>query len=97
MNDERRPLVIIGIGGGLVQWEVTKPGTGLPRLHVLDYDREGQGGDELGDFVDEIKAARADLYDYNDPADDPTVMAMDASIGEYEELIANNETARDWR
>jgi hypothetical protein len=98
VTDERRPLVIIGVGGGLVQWEVLKPGTGLPRLHVLDYDREGEGGDELLGFVEEIEAARSDLAEYGGTGMDAmTLRNMQESADEYRRPVLEGETARGWR
>lgn len=53
----RRPLVIVHVGGGMVQWTFEKPGLGIPDVHVLDFDREGQDDEELRGFLDEIDAA----------------------------------------
>lgn len=97
MNPERRPLVIVGIGGGLEQWRIVKPGTGLPRTFVLDYDREGQYGDELLAFAEEIEEARAALAEYEDPKDDGALARMVESISEYEQMVRDDETAGRYR
>lgn len=92
-NSPRRPLVIVGVGWGLVQWTVVKPGIGVPRLHELDYDREGQGGQELLDFAEQIEAARADLADYEDEEDTGTLFNMSESIREYEQMVGEGKAA----
>jgi len=53
----RRPLVIVHVGGGMVQWTYEKPGLGIPNVIVLDFDREGQDDEELRGFLGEIDAA----------------------------------------
>ena len=89
---EPRPLVIVGVGGGLVQWVITKPGTGEPDVHTLDYDREGQMGEQLRDFADEIRAASDALEAFDGP-DDPQVREFTRQIGEYMTLAASGEGA----
>jgi hypothetical protein len=83
----RRPLVIVGVGGGLVQWTIEKHGLGTPRVHVLDHDREDASPQELEEFIEEIKAARGDLEEYRDPLDAETIGNLTESITEYTEMI----------
>lgn len=93
---EPRPLVIVGVGGGLVQWVIKKPGTGEPNVHTLDYDREGQSGEELRDFADEIRRASDALEEFDGP-DDKQVLEFTRQIGEYMTLAGTGESGRNWR
>lgn len=56
-EDPLPPLVIVGFGGGLQQWEFSEPGVGKPEMHVLEYDLEGEPPERLAAFADEIDAA----------------------------------------
>lgn len=93
----RRPLVITGVGGGLVQWQITRRGTGEPRTHVLDYDREGQGGDELRDFAEEIRQARNDLAEFGGAEAADQIAEFNRQIAEYNGLADRGETASRYR
>lgn len=97
MAEPLRPLVIVGIGGGLEQWRVVKAGTGLPITFVLDYDREGQSGDELLDFAEEIDEARSYLAHFRDGGDTRTLAEMRDSADEYRRMVLNDETAGRYR
>ncbi len=98
MNDEsERPLVITAIGGGLMQWSVTKPGAGMPRLYTLDFDLEGAPDWEIADLADRYEAARDALAEYGDPEDADTIASMTEGINEYREMLANGETPGRYR
>jgi hypothetical protein len=93
----RRPLVIVGVGGGLVQWDVCKPGVGLPRLHVLDYDREGADEDEIKGLIEEITAAQDDLAEYHDAEDLRTLTNLGESVVKYQQMIEDGESPGRYR
>jgi len=65
-----RPLVIVHVGGGMVQWTHEKQGIGTPRVIVLDFDKEGADPDELREFVAEIERAGEALAEYGKPEDE---------------------------
>lgn len=84
----RRPLVIVGMEGGIAQWDVTKHGLGTPRLFVLDYDRDESDDEDLRDFIDQIQTARNALMEYADDESRQVVDNMDESIAKYTEQLA---------
>lgn len=85
-SSSRRPLVIVNVGGGLVQGTVKRQGIGTPRVYVLDYDKEGCTPDELAEFIDDIQEARNALMEY-DPNESLYVQEMDESITDYREML----------
>jgi len=91
------PLVIVWVGGGVVQDWVLKAGVGVPRMHVLDFDREGQSGRELQDFVERITEAERDLAEYGDLSDRDTLMDLSLSIDKFQALVDNDEQASRYR
>lgn len=84
----KRPLVIVGMDGGLIQWEVLKPGLGTPRVHELDFDRDGASAEDLREFIDAIQYARNDLMEYDDPEDHEWIESLNESISDIEERVA---------
>ncbi len=93
----RRPLVIVHVGGGLVQWTHEKPGLGTPRVMVLDFDREGQVGDELRAFVVELDEAGEALAEYDDPNDGVVLYELGLARNEYQDLIDDQQEGRRYR
>ena len=97
-SSTRRPLVIVHVGGGLVQWTHEKPGLGTPRVIVLDFDREGQVGDELREFLAEIDEASDALAEYDDPTNDRAVgYALSLARNEYQDLIDDGQAGRNYK
>ena len=95
MAPEPQPLVIVYVGGGLVQDTTAKPGTGEPRVFVIDWDREGQYGEELDDFADTIEEARDALAEYAGTIDEVTMLTREAL--KYRGLAVSGETAGRYR
>jgi len=69
-SGSKHPLVVIGVGGGLVQWTYEKPGIGTPDVYTLDFDREGNTDEELIDFLAEIDAVLEVLVTYGPALND---------------------------
>jgi len=63
----RHPVVIIGMEGGVAQWEMSAPGIGMPRVFMLDFDTDGAEVDELEYTLERIEAAIAELEEHDLP------------------------------
>ena len=83
----RRPLVIVHVGGGLIQWTHAKPGLGTPRVHELDFDREGASEAELRQFLDQIDGALEALAEYRDDADHDVMYTLGLARNQYQDHI----------
>jgi len=47
-----RPYVVAGMWGGIVQWDLSAPGTGRPIFDLLDFDREGEDDAERLEWIE---------------------------------------------
>lgn len=52
MQEVKKPYVVIGVYGGLAQWDIAFPGTGLPEVDILDFDREEEDDDDRREWLD---------------------------------------------
>lgn len=83
----RQPLVIVHVGGGMVQWTHEKQGLGTPRVMILDFDKEGAEEAELRTFLGEIDEALEALGAYNDPTDHDALYNLGLARNEYQDHI----------
>lgn len=93
----RRPLVIVAVGGGLIQWTVSKCGLGTPRLYELDFDREGAEDDELTNLAEQIEEASKALASYGDDEDAVTIGNLDDAAKDYRQHVADGESMSRYR
>lgn len=98
-EDPLPPLVIVGFGGGLQQWEFSEPGVGKPEMHVLEYDVEGEPPERLAAFADEIDAA-ADALEARHPTSEYSlagVRNLRAGAAEFRVEAALGHTGSRYR
>lgn len=51
MTRKHQPLVVVGLSGGIAQWDVCLPGEGVPILDILDFDREGEDDEDRREWL----------------------------------------------
>mgnify|MGYP006281201009 CR=1 FL=1 len=67
-----RPLVVVGLYGGIVQWDMLFSGCGIPDFHILDFDREGEDDEDRMEWCEyamsvvKIMRSREASSDYTD-------------------------------
>lgn len=92
---EQAPLVIVYVGGGMVQNWTAKEGVGEPRVFVIDWDREGQYGSELDEFADQLVETSEALGEYAGTINE--VKMLNRAAEGYRNLAASGETASRYR
>jgi hypothetical protein len=86
------PIVAVGVDGGLVQWTMAAAGEGMPKVYVLDFDREGAEAWEWDHLAETIAAAVAEFERHDLPSG-----AQPDGIATAEGLATLRETLTDVR
>jgi len=55
MTTKSAPLVLIHVDGGIAEEWYTVAGTGVPEVHILDFDREGEDDEDRAEFIERAR------------------------------------------
>lgn len=88
----RRPLVVVEVGGGLVQNTIELPGLGTPEVKVLDYDLEGADEMQLTEMIERIEEVCSDFTSRG-----YKTKRLEHAIAEYRQMIADGESPGRYR
>jgi len=55
MSPDGPPMVLIHVDGGIAEEWYTVAGTGVPEVHILDFDREGEDAEDRAEFIERAR------------------------------------------